>query len=129
MSITLQEKVSNEVRAWLARRRLSASKAAAALGWTDMYMSRRLNNKIPFDLNDLEALARLLEVPVPMFFENVDKDLPAFTGSQLVGSAGQRSPGRDITNASWFDSPSNRCATPPETGNLIRSRQNPIVAA
>ncbi len=125
MSITLQEKVSNEVRAWLARRRLSASKAAAALGWTDMYMSRRLNNKIPFDLNDLEALARLLEVPVPMFFENIDKDIPAFTGSQLVKSTGQRSTGRNITNASWFDMPSNRCVRP----GLTCPGQNPTLAA
>lgn len=129
MSTSLQEKISDEVRAWLARRRLSASKAAAALHWNEMYMSRRLNNKTAFDLNDLEALAHLLEIPVTVFFENVDKDIPAFTGSQLVNSAGQRSSDRDITNASWFDSPSNRCATPPDHGNLIRPRQNPIVAA
>lgn len=102
MAITLQEKISDEVRAWLGRRRMSASKAASALGWTDMYMSRRLNNKIAFDLNDLEALARVLEIPVAMFFENVDTDIPVFTGSQLE-SAGQRSRPSPVTNASWCD--------------------------
>ena len=60
----LQLTAAAEVRAWLGRRQMSASRAARQLGWTQMYLSRRLRSEAPFDLNDLEALARLLDVPV-----------------------------------------------------------------
>lgn len=128
MNMTLQERVSDEMRALLARRRLSARQAASALGWNEMYLYRRLKNQSPFDLNDIEALAHLLEVPVGMFFEALEKqpDLPAFTGQHLGGETpGQRSAASNINNASWFDLPSNRCV-PPE---LNRPGQNPACAA
>lgn len=61
--------VAGEVRAWLARRQRSGRSAALALGWTEIYMSRRLTGKIPFNVADLAAIADLLEVPVTTFFE------------------------------------------------------------
>jgi transcriptional regulator with XRE-family HTH domain len=71
-TLTLQERVAEEVRALLARRRMSAHQTAVSLGWTDMYMSRRLNSRAPFDLHDLEALAGLLQVPVAELFGQRD---------------------------------------------------------
>jgi len=65
---TLHEYVAGEVRAHLARARLSGRRAALQLGWTQPYMSRRLTGDIPFDVTDLEALAGLLGVPVTAFF-------------------------------------------------------------
>lgn len=100
MSITLQEMVSDEVRAWLARRRLSASRAAKALQWTDMYLSRRLNNKIPFDLNDLESLAMLLDVPVTAFFG------PAEESPRRVTAGADRNFGPGYDKRELFPSPS-----------------------
>lgn len=63
------ERVAEEVRALLARKRISASRVAAALGWTDNYISRRLTAKTPFDVNDLDAIAGVLGVPITAFFE------------------------------------------------------------
>lgn len=58
-----------EVRAQLARRRLSGVRAAKALGWTQNYIARRMIGAVPFTASDLVALAELLEVPVSTFFE------------------------------------------------------------
>lgn len=66
--VPLQDIVAGEVRAYLARRRVSARQAAAALGWSQPYLSRRLNSATPFDVADLEALGILLDVPVIAFF-------------------------------------------------------------
>jgi transcriptional regulator with XRE-family HTH domain len=48
---------------------MSGRQAAFALGWKQPYISRRLSGVIPFDVNDLAALARLLGIPVTAFFE------------------------------------------------------------
>ena len=63
-----------EIRAELARRRLSARAAAARLGWTQAYLSRRLNGDVPFDVEDIEALADLLGVPPQRFFRSNASD-------------------------------------------------------
>jgi transcriptional regulator with XRE-family HTH domain len=65
----LSSQVADEVRACMARRRMSASKTAKALGWSAFYLSRRLNGTVAFDVNDLSALAELLQVPIVAFFE------------------------------------------------------------
>lgn len=62
--------VAAEVRAWMGRRRRSGRSVAIELGWTEIYLSRRLTGKVPFDVADLAALAELLEVPVSEFFES-----------------------------------------------------------
>lgn len=66
------ESVAEEVRAMLGRRRLSASQVARELGWSHMYMSRRTTGQTPFDVNDLVALAKVLDVPVTAFFEGLE---------------------------------------------------------
>lgn len=57
------EVVAGEVRAALARRRISGRQAARDLGWKPAYIWRRLDGRTPFDVNDLAALAQLLQVP------------------------------------------------------------------
>lgn len=69
--------VAAEVRAWLARRSRSARSAAQELGWSEVYISRRLRGKVPFDVADLEALAELLDVRVTAFFEPPEWVAPA----------------------------------------------------
>ena len=73
--VALHEKVAAEVRAHLARQRLSGRQAAMRLGWTQPYMSRRLTGEIPFDVTDLEAIAGLLNVPVTAFFDAQTQEL------------------------------------------------------
>ena len=65
----LVDDVAGEVRAWMARRQRSGANVARELGWTEVYLSRRLLGRVPFDVADLEALAVLLEVPASVFFE------------------------------------------------------------
>lgn len=60
----LTDSVADEVRALLARRRISAAKLAQDLGWSQPYMARRMTGAQPFDLNDLQKIATLLEVKV-----------------------------------------------------------------
>ena len=62
------EIVAAEVRAEMARQRISGRQAARRLGWTQPYLSRRLTGDIPFDVADLADLADLLGVQVSVFF-------------------------------------------------------------
>lgn len=64
----MSSRVAGEVRAHLARKQLSGVRAAAALGWSQTYMSRRLSGKAPFTVDDLDALAQLLSVSATDFF-------------------------------------------------------------
>lgn len=66
--MAIQSQVIEEIRVWLARRRLSARQAAFELGWTQGYIAKRMTGRQPFDVVDLAALAELLEVPVSVFF-------------------------------------------------------------
>lgn len=61
---TLKERVAEEVRAQLARRNISVNSAAKELGWSQPYLSRRVNGKVAFDVEDLDTLAIWLGIPV-----------------------------------------------------------------
>jgi transcriptional regulator with XRE-family HTH domain len=80
--VTPHEIVAAEVRAQLARRKLSGVRAARALGWSQNYISRRLSGTVPFDVTDLAAIAELLEVPMTTFFEVASR--PQGEGSRTV---------------------------------------------
>jgi transcriptional regulator with XRE-family HTH domain len=80
--------VAEEMRVLFARRLITPAKVARALGWTDNYISRRLTGKVPFDVNDLAALAELLGVPIMTFFvplEESPRDLTHATLRSLAG--------------------------------------------
>lgn len=58
----LREQVAEEVRALLARRQMNGAKLAAAIGRSEMYVSRRLRAETAFDLDDLQRIAEVLGV-------------------------------------------------------------------
>jgi hypothetical protein len=62
------------------------------IGWNEMYISRRLGGKTPFDLRDLALLAELLEVEVIDFF------VPLEESPRLVISGHKPSLGGGATN-------------------------------
>jgi transcriptional regulator with XRE-family HTH domain len=64
VTLPLAETAVREIRAEMARQRRSANALAADLGVSDMYLSRRLSGRVPFDLADLERVATALRVPV-----------------------------------------------------------------
>ena len=61
---TLRGEVAEEIRALLARRRLSNIALARAIEKSHTYVWRRLNGETAFDLDDLERIAQLLGVTV-----------------------------------------------------------------
>jgi hypothetical protein len=68
VNTSTQHEVAAEVRAQIARKRRSGRSVALQLGWTQAYMGRRLVGEVPFNVNDLAAIADVLEVPVTVFF-------------------------------------------------------------
>lgn len=61
---TLNARVAEELRATLARRRLSASELARMTGMTQRAVSRRLTGEKTIDVDDLEVIARALDMEV-----------------------------------------------------------------
>lgn len=64
MPDSLQSYVAAEIRAQLARRRVTQSELAAAVGVSNAWVSVRLSGKQAIDLNDLESIAAAIDVPV-----------------------------------------------------------------
>ena len=60
----LRVTIAEEIRALMARRRLSAVRLGVAIGRSQSYMSRRLTGEVPFDLDDLDAICATLDVPI-----------------------------------------------------------------
>jgi transcriptional regulator with XRE-family HTH domain len=58
----LTVRVAEEVRALMARRRITGAEMARRLDVSQMWISYRLNGRQPIDLNDLEKIARVLGV-------------------------------------------------------------------
>lgn len=60
---TSTERVAAEVRAEMARRRITQSDVGKSLGLSTAAVSRRLRGVVPFDVNELSTIAALLGVP------------------------------------------------------------------
>ena len=71
--IDARQSVAAEVRAVLARKRISVRKAARLLGVGQSWLHRRVIGEIPFDVGEICALADLLETPVEKFFAGTDE--------------------------------------------------------
>ncbi|MFD5599217.1 helix-turn-helix domain-containing protein [Leucobacter sp. NPDC058333] len=62
------EIVVGEIRAAMARKGLKPLAVAAAVGMNRSSIYRRLNGDTPFDLDEILAIADVLEVPASSFF-------------------------------------------------------------
>lgn len=56
--MTIGNSISSEILALMGRHRTSQTDLAAALGWTQPYLSRRINGHTPWSIDDLEAIAQ-----------------------------------------------------------------------
>lgn len=72
-----REDIAAEVRAWLGRRNRKQSNVCRELGWTEVYLSRRLTGVVAFSTDDLEALAGVLNVPMTRFLEPAEPEAAA----------------------------------------------------
>jgi transcriptional regulator with XRE-family HTH domain len=68
VGVKLHEYVAEEIRALLARKRMSATSLARSMQVSQTYVWRRLTGETAFDLSDLEKIAGLLEVEVVDLF-------------------------------------------------------------
>lgn len=72
-TVPLRDQVAGEVRATLARQRISGAELARLIGRSQSFMARRLDGRAAFDIDDLELVASVLGVDVTQFF-------PSFSG-------------------------------------------------
>lgn len=70
----IQEQVAAEVRAEMARQRLTLRDVAGKIGMVHTSLHRRLTGKIPFDVGELARMADVLNVPVIQFFPDRNGD-------------------------------------------------------
>jgi transcriptional regulator with XRE-family HTH domain len=63
--------VGANVRAEMARRSVTQTTLAAALGISQAQVSKRLAGAVAFDVNELRAVADFLGVPLPLLIEGV----------------------------------------------------------
>jgi transcriptional regulator with XRE-family HTH domain len=63
MSSTPTAQAAANIRAELARRRISQTALAAHLGVSQSWVASRLQGRTPFDVNELHAVAKFLGVP------------------------------------------------------------------
>ena len=64
----MREVIAEELRAVLARRRLSASELARRMGVSQPYISRRLTGDTALDIDDLEQIAGILGMEIADLF-------------------------------------------------------------
>lgn len=62
--VRLHERATEEIRVLLARRKMSAAELARRAGQKPAALSRRMTGEIPFDLDELQVIARELGVTV-----------------------------------------------------------------
>lgn len=75
--MNLSERVAAEIRAEMGRQRRTVASLETQIGWSHMYLSRRLSGRTAIGLDDVEAVAAALEVPVMSFF-----DFPGLNGDR-----------------------------------------------
>jgi transcriptional regulator with XRE-family HTH domain len=63
MATAFAVSVASEIRETLKSAGRSQCDLAAALGWSDAYLSRRLHGHVSFSLSDIEQIASALDVP------------------------------------------------------------------
>lgn len=61
---TLNERVAEEIRVMLARRNITATELARRAGMTQRSISRRITGEKAIDVDDLERIARALDVEI-----------------------------------------------------------------
>ena len=64
MDATLNDRVAEEIRVILARKRLTATELARKSGMTQRSISRRITSEKAIDMHDLERIARALDVDI-----------------------------------------------------------------
>lgn len=103
ISDSLSEKVADEIRVALVRRRMSAKRLAEAVGVSQSAMSARLTGTTPIDLDELERIAQALEVDLADLLPHT-----AAAPESTSTATGQRVLRRDQRRSSYYAAPPTR---------------------
>jgi transcriptional regulator with XRE-family HTH domain len=82
MATLYNDSVAAAIRDKLSEAGRSQSDLAAALGWSEPYLSRRLTGNVSFSLSDIERIATALDVPRSQL---LGAPLPFARGAQKAG--------------------------------------------
>lgn len=86
-SASTRDAVAAEVRATAARYRYNQTRVARVLGCSQAAVSRKYLAQVPFDVDELERLAREWNVPITAFFPR-----PADSQATTEGYLGESIP-------------------------------------
>jgi len=64
MALSYNESVTAEIRAEMARRRITGRQLAASLGWSAQHLSRRMTGAVAWSTDEIEQAALMLGVPL-----------------------------------------------------------------
>lgn len=82
MKSTAAQRVAENVRAELARRGKTRGDLRPVLGLSYTAVQRRISGEIPLDVEEVEKIARYLDVPISALMEG-----PALAGSERKEAA------------------------------------------
>jgi len=60
----LNDSVSAEIRAEMARQSITQYELASRVNWAQSQLSKRLRGVVPFSTDELERIARALDIPL-----------------------------------------------------------------
>lgn len=72
MPNSLATAVTDEISAWMGRRRLSSAQVAVLLGVSGPWMWRRMRGETSWSLDDIERIAAVLNVPASRLLPPVE---------------------------------------------------------
>lgn len=61
---TLNDAISEEIRSELGRRNISHADFARSCGWGKQYLHRRMTGQVPWSADELELVAKVLNLPI-----------------------------------------------------------------
>lgn len=92
--LTLGDRVAEEIRVVMARKRVNQSELARRIGVSVMWVNGRLNGDTQIAINDLPRIAAALEVPTADLLPAELRSQPNVRLDAIEKTAGRRNPKR-----------------------------------
>lgn len=73
MTQSLASHVAAQLRAEMARQEMPAVRLAGVLGVSDNWVIRRMRGRNPINMDDLERIATVLNVPISYFLPSTER--------------------------------------------------------
>ena len=100
--LTMNDRLTREIRAWMARRDLTQTALAAAIGQPPHWLNKRLHGHVPLTVNEAASLARALGVPLSVLIDG--QPLPHLDSNQEPAGSGTKNGNPWVTGRARYDS-------------------------